>query len=214
MGRCYPFGLRHKGYNNNVSANSNSVASKFKYNGIELEESLGLNLYEMSFRQYDPAIGRFNSIDPVTHYSMSTYTAFDNNPVFWADPSGANAVYNWDDGKYYDNGQEVTFEQALGSYGLNSDGSEKSDESNNSNEISLPEIGNIELAKNKSNRELGCQQGDCYDPIDFKNDSAEVIYNKLLNNVTTFVKAKNEAIRTGDQMIAVYNDCSIYRGAY
>ncbi|WP_303315360.1 DUF6443 domain-containing protein [Flavivirga abyssicola] len=85
----YPFGLKHKGYNSNVT--SSNIALKRKYNGVELEEALGLNLYEMDVRSYDPAIARFTSIDPVTHYSMSTYTAFDNNPVFWADPSGANA---------------------------------------------------------------------------------------------------------------------------
>tara|TARA_R110002050_G_scaffold137538_3_gene261166 strand:- start:11017 stop:11934 length:918 start_codon:yes stop_codon:yes gene_type:complete len=45
----------------------------------------------MDMRQYDPAIARWTSIDPVTHHSMSTYTAFDNNPIFWADPSGANS---------------------------------------------------------------------------------------------------------------------------
>ena len=32
------------------------------------------------------------SIDPVTHYSQSPYNAFDNNPVFWADPSGADGI--------------------------------------------------------------------------------------------------------------------------
>ena len=74
-----------------VSASANSVAQKFKYNGIELEESLGLNLYEMDFRQYDPAIARFTGIDPVTHFEYSTYNAFDNNPIIFADPSGANA---------------------------------------------------------------------------------------------------------------------------
>lgn len=90
----YPFGLKHKGYNN-ISPLGNSAAKKFKYNGQEYEESLGLNLYEMNLRQYDPAIARWTGIDPVVHHSMSTYTAFDNNPVFWADPSGANsAVYN------------------------------------------------------------------------------------------------------------------------
>ena len=88
----YPFGLKHKGYNNNVSANSNSVASKFKYNGIELEESLGIDWYEMDMRQYDPAIARWTSIDPVTHFQQSTYTAFDNNPVYWTDPSGTTSV--------------------------------------------------------------------------------------------------------------------------
>ncbi|UOY08884.1 DUF6443 domain-containing protein [Muricauda sp. SCSIO 64092] len=88
----YPFGLEHRGYNNVVSANANSTAEKFKYQGQELEESLGLDLYEFELRQYDPAIGRFTSIDPVTHFDYSTYSAFDNNPVFWADPSGADAT--------------------------------------------------------------------------------------------------------------------------
>ncbi|WP_299362860.1 RHS repeat-associated core domain-containing protein [Winogradskyella sp.] len=87
----YPFGLKYKGYNDVVSANANSVAQRFRYNGMELEESLGIDWYEMDMRQYDPAIARWTSIDPVTHHSMSTYTAFDNNPVFWADPSGADS---------------------------------------------------------------------------------------------------------------------------
>ena len=87
----YPFGLKHKGYNNVVSSNGNSVAQKFGYNGVELEESLGLNLMEMNVRLYDPTIGRFNGIDPVTHFSLGTSVAFDNNPIFWADPSGADA---------------------------------------------------------------------------------------------------------------------------
>jgi RHS repeat-associated protein len=87
----YPFGLKHKGYNSNVSSRGNSVAQKFKYNGIELDESLGLNLYEMDVRSYDPAIARFTSIDPVVHHYQSTYAAFDNNPVFWSDPSGADS---------------------------------------------------------------------------------------------------------------------------
>jgi len=43
-----------------------------------------------------------------------------------------------------------------------------------------------------------------YDPVDFKNDSDDEIYKKLLNNITTFVKAKNKAIRTRETMAAVY----------
>ncbi|MEM1002697.1 MAG: DUF6695 family protein, partial [Bacteroidota bacterium] len=88
----YPFGLKHRGYNINVSPLGNDVAQKWKYNGQEFSESLGLNLYEMDMRQYDPALGRFNVIDPLTHHSMSPYNAFDNNPIFWADPSGADAT--------------------------------------------------------------------------------------------------------------------------
>ncbi|MGY0408697.1 MAG: RHS repeat-associated core domain-containing protein, partial [Polaribacter sp.] len=87
----YPFGLKHKGYNNVVSSNGNSVAQKFGYQGVELEESLGLDLMEMNWRQYDSSIGRFIGIDPVTHHSSSTYSAFDNNPIFYSDPSGADS---------------------------------------------------------------------------------------------------------------------------
>lgn len=42
-------------------------------------------------RQYDPATGRWVVQDPVVHHDMSPYNAFDNNPVFWADPSGADS---------------------------------------------------------------------------------------------------------------------------
>jgi len=87
----YPFGLKHLGYNSNSSSLGSIAAKKYKFQGVELEEALGLNLYEMDFRQYDPAIARFTSNDPVTHHSMSPYMAFDGNPVFWADPSGADS---------------------------------------------------------------------------------------------------------------------------
>ena len=84
----YPFGLKQKGYNN-VQQGGNDLAQQWKYNGTEYNEDGELNLYEMILRQYDPAIGRWISIDPITHFSQSTYTGYDNNPVFWADPSGA-----------------------------------------------------------------------------------------------------------------------------
>ena len=45
----------------------------------------------MPLRSYDPALARWNRIDPVTHHSLSPYNSFDNNPVFYADPSGGNS---------------------------------------------------------------------------------------------------------------------------
>lgn len=48
-------------------------------------------MYAMDMRQYDPAIARWVVQDPVVHYTMSPYNSFDNNPVFWADPSGEDA---------------------------------------------------------------------------------------------------------------------------
>src|SRR5690554_1703137 len=45
----------------------------------------------MDLRQYDPAIGRWVVQDPVIHHDYSPYSAFDNNPVYWSDPSGADS---------------------------------------------------------------------------------------------------------------------------
>ena len=91
----------------------------------------------MPLRQYDPAIARWTGIDPVTHHSMSTYTAFDNNPAFWADPSGADGEhYNWETERYEDGqGNEVSFDTALASVGANADGSPQDDITVNSNGI-------------------------------------------------------------------------------
>ncbi len=79
----------------------------------------------MDFRQYDPAIARFTSIDPITHWKYSPYLAFDNNPVFWADPSGANSIYNFKTGQYVINGKVVTQDEAIAyaNNGGNADGS-------------------------------------------------------------------------------------------
>ncbi len=67
-----------------------SVNYDYKYNGKEWQDEFGLNMYDMDMRMYDPAIARWVVMDPVIHHSMSPYNAFDNNPVFWADPSGAD----------------------------------------------------------------------------------------------------------------------------
>jgi RHS repeat-associated protein len=101
----YPFGLKHSNYNTDIarltkSADGISVIVRptersdyqYKYNGKELQDELGLNMYAMDARMYDPAIARWVVQDPVLHYNMSPYNAFDNNPVFWADPSGADAT--------------------------------------------------------------------------------------------------------------------------
>ena len=49
----------------------------------------------MDMRQLDPAIGRWVVQDPVVHHEFSPYSAFDNNPVYWSDPSGADSQTDW-----------------------------------------------------------------------------------------------------------------------
>jgi RHS repeat-associated protein len=39
--------------------------NSYLYNGKELNEELGLNWLSFGFREYDPAIGRFPSVDPI-----------------------------------------------------------------------------------------------------------------------------------------------------
>ena len=86
----YPFGLKHKGYNDIVSANVNSVASRFKFGGKEFNDELGLDWYDVSARNYDPALGRWMNLDPLAEdmrrHSPYNY-AFDN-PVYYIDPDG------------------------------------------------------------------------------------------------------------------------------
>lgn len=86
----YPFGLKHKGYNNNVSANANSVASKYKYNGKELNDELGLDWYDYGARNYEASIGRWMNLDPLAdkYFDKSAYTYSLNNPTFYVDPDG------------------------------------------------------------------------------------------------------------------------------
>ena len=121
------FGLQHQGYNNVINGVENNYQT---FQGVEHEEALGLNVYEMDFRQYDPAIARWNGIDPILHYEYSPYQAFDNNPIFWSDPSGADGEhYNWETGRYEnDKGEEVSFETALASVGVNTNTNEPDNE--------------------------------------------------------------------------------------
>jgi RHS repeat-associated protein len=109
----YPFGLKHTNYNGQKRKYEKEldlgqqqemihyqikqilageyVPYKYKFNGKEYQDELGLNMYSMDMRQYDPAIGRWVVQDPVVHFEYSPYSAFNNSPVFWADPSGADS---------------------------------------------------------------------------------------------------------------------------
>ena len=81
----YPFGLKHEGYNYTYSTGNN-----YKYNGKELQDELGLNVYDYDNRIYDPAYGRFWEIDPKGELGRkwSPYNYCFDNPIYFQDPDG------------------------------------------------------------------------------------------------------------------------------
>jgi len=103
----YPFGLKHANYNVDrrtyqekerevvlrgapVTAPRIVFNYDYKYNGKEFQDELGLNLYDYGWRQYDPAIGRFNKIDRFAekYVDASPYHYSANNPVAFRDMAG------------------------------------------------------------------------------------------------------------------------------
>lgn len=90
----YPFGLQQKGYNYEVTSNSNLSAEKFTYNGKEKQEELGLNQLDYGNRNYEAALGRFITIDKFAqkYLDKSPYNYGANNPILYADKAGDSII--------------------------------------------------------------------------------------------------------------------------
>lgn len=83
------------------------MAERFKYNGMELSDELGLDWYDYGARNYDAALGRFVSIDPASdHYQGWTpYHYVMNNPIIFVDPTGMfTELFDQDGNKIGDDG--------------------------------------------------------------------------------------------------------------
>jgi RHS repeat-associated protein len=85
----YPFGLEMGGL-----SYVSSTENKYKYNGKEKQDALGLNYYDYGARFYDPQIGRFNVIDRFAEkYSdLTAYQYGANNPIRNIDVNGDSVV--------------------------------------------------------------------------------------------------------------------------
>src|SRR5690554_1442765 len=91
----YPFGLLHKGYNNIANSNRSEGAERYKFNGMEWQPELGLDLYDFGARNYDAAIGRWFNMDPLAekYLGISTYAYVANSPINAIDPDGRLIIF-------------------------------------------------------------------------------------------------------------------------
>ena len=82
----YPFGSLQPGRHHSTPS------YRYGFNGMEGDQEVKGegNSYTTEFRQYDPRIGRWLSIDPYSSLFPfeSPYAGFANNPIYWKDPSG------------------------------------------------------------------------------------------------------------------------------
>jgi RHS repeat-associated protein len=72
-------------------SSTGTVTNPFTFTGREYDAKSGLYYYRS--RYYDPAIGRFLSVDPVD--AVNPYPYADNSPTNRVDPNGTNAVEYW-----------------------------------------------------------------------------------------------------------------------
>jgi RHS repeat-associated protein len=79
------------GHKQTLARTKNRVEThKLKYNGKELQDELGLNFYDYGARNYDPALGRWMNVDPLSekYFGATPYNYVLNNPINAIDPDG------------------------------------------------------------------------------------------------------------------------------
>ena len=106
----YPFGM--------LQPERSWSTEKYRYgfNGMEMDNEVRENpttgtvgtgnSYTTHFRQYDPRLGRWWSVDPVTRASMSIYIVMSNSPVSRIDPDGDDDYFSLT-GKYLGNDYDI-----------------------------------------------------------------------------------------------------------
>ena len=94
----YPFGLKHKGYNNVVNGTDYPygylACPERSRRRKEENDELGLEWLDFGARNYDASLGRWMNIDPKAdkYYQLSPYQAMANNPIVFVDPDGEDII--------------------------------------------------------------------------------------------------------------------------
>jgi RHS repeat-associated protein len=106
----YPFGMQMPGRNGGEDY-------RYAFNGMEHDPEVSGdgNSYTTEFRAYDSRLGRWKILDPLMAKfpHQSPYVAYDNNPIYYTDPTGMAAIHTPDIVVTGTNGSSVTIETDL-----------------------------------------------------------------------------------------------------
>ena len=115
----YAFGMTHEGP---WLMNHSTKDNFYQYNGKEFNNDHALNWNDYGARWYDPAVGRFTSIDELSdapnNISLSPYHYVANNPIVNIDPDGLDWYRNDENGETYwiEGNEDVKGHTNLGAY--------------------------------------------------------------------------------------------------
>ena len=153
----YPFGLKHTNYNTYkkvfkkedppTDAPPTSIPGlvgfsiqqvvpgellvyKYKFQNKEWQDELSLNLYDFEARNYDPAIVRTLTQDPLSEkfYSMSPYSFLNNNPLSFIDPTGMEVIEHQNGTTYTDSDAQNVFAQLKSQISSSDDSNDEGDD--------------------------------------------------------------------------------------
>src|SRR5690554_7691971 len=93
--------------NLNISGISCVGSYRYGFNGMEKDDNIKGegNSYTTEFRQYDPRVGRWLSIDPKANAKESPYVSMSNNPIWFNDPLGDTIRISFKDRKTGETGK-------------------------------------------------------------------------------------------------------------
>ncbi|MBK7909391.1 RHS repeat-associated core domain-containing protein [Candidatus Pollutiaquabacter sp.] len=88
----YPFGLLNKALS---SDEQKGFHQRYGFNGKEFENGLDWRVNDFGARMYDPVLGRWGSVDPLSHAyaNASPYVFVLNNPINAIDPDGRRVYF-------------------------------------------------------------------------------------------------------------------------
>ena len=205
----YPFGLKHGNYNNIKKevkykeelaekkevkqVMADAMAFKYKYNGKELQDELGLNVYDYGARIYEPAAPHFWQIDPDTekYNTQSPYVYADDSPVMFQDINGMGTEENQTDFINYETGEKTHIEDGKDQViAINSSGMDymqtSFDTDRSKYDTALNGLENSTLNLHMTISEFNCIVGTIYSEASNSGpwDESAAIYSVLRNRAT------------------------------